>query len=136
MSFDTSDFNDPQEKLENLRLEHMEQTYNRIPNPIILDPSENIYNKKYKFSSILDINTHRLIRLHVLKKFPGIEVECKWCGEKLRSYMKRLEVCSIIGLETKKPLLQIVTINLFDRCDITNKQHYIDLPIKIYLLFN
>ena len=89
------------------------------------------FKKRSNFCIICSISQHP-----VLKKFPGVEVKCKWCGEILRSYVKHLQTCSIIGLETKQPLLQIVTINLFDWCDITNKQHYIDLAIKVYLLFN
>ena len=121
-------------KLIYFRYEYMKCIYSSIPNPFIPDPSTNFYNKTYKYLPILDINTHRLLRLMVLKKFPGVEIECRLCKDRTRSYFKHINECLCIN-ELLYKFLPLKQINTTDWKNIPNKNDLIRLCIQLYNLF-
>ena len=113
----------------------MKSIYSNIPNPIIPDPSSNFHNKSYKYLPILDINTHRLLRLMVLKKFPGVEIECRLCKNPTRSYFKHINECICINEELYDKFLPLKFINNTDWNNIPNKNNLIRLCIQLHILF-
>ena len=96
------------------RYEHMKEIYSNIHNPFIPDPSSNFHENIYKYLPILDIKSHRLLRLMVLKKFPGVEVACKLCNELTRSFFKHIDECSALNPSVKTQFLQLKALNSQD----------------------
>ena len=123
------DFNIKQDdfydKLRYARYEYMKSIYSNIPNPFIPDPSLNFYNKTYKYLPILDITTHRLIRLMVLKKYPGVEIECRLCKTVTRSYFKHINDCICINEELYDKFLPLKQLSITDWKNINNKNDLI-----------
>ena len=122
-------------KLKGIRYEHMKEIYNDIRNPFVPDPSSNFHDKVYKYMPVLDNKSHRLIRLMVLKKFPGVEVECKFCKELTRSFFNHFDECNILSPFTKMKFHQLRTLKSQDWKEISNKEELKRLTIELFLLF-